>query len=142
MLWDYSSYKMECQLMLFTLQFSNVTWFNLKCFSLNLKVPYFDGHWSSRRKKYLKSCFLLLLRFVVMLFCCENQFSFTKKSVCTWLTEQPLSQWMMAIIIKREDFSKQEWFACKRQEQRRERSRKKTDFLPCSSLFIQRPNIP
>lgn len=95
--------------------------------------------------KYLKSCFLLLLRFVVMLFCCENQFSFTKKSVCTWLTEQPLSQWMMAIIIKREDFSKQEWFACKRSKSKEEREReagKKTDFLPCSSLFIQRPNIP
>ena len=84
--------------------------------------------------KYLKSCFLLLLRFVVMLFCCENQFSFTKKSVCTWLTEQPLSQWMMAIIIKREDFSKQEWFACKRQEQRREREKQEKNWFP--SLFF------
>ena len=66
-----------------------------------------------------------------MLFCCENQFSFTKKSVCTWLTEQPLSQWMMAIIIKREDFSKQEWFACKKQE---EKKKKKKNWFP--SLFF------
>ena len=34
----------------------------------------------------------------------ENQFSLQRKSVCTWLTEQPLSQWMMAIIIRDEIF--------------------------------------
>ena len=72
--------------------------------------------WS--RSTSMMSFLLTYTPLVVMPFYCENQFSFTKKSVCTWLTEQPLSQWMMAIIIKREDFSKQEWFACKKKRRK------------------------
>ena len=54
----------------------------------------------------------------------KNQFSLTKKSVCTWLTEQPLSQWMMATIIKKIFLNKNDLHA------RRGGWGKKTDFFP------------
>ena len=68
----------------------------------------------------------------------------TKKSVCTWLTEQPLSQWMMAIIIRDEIFlNKNDLHATGASSSQLSSairtfsaSAKKTDFLPCFSFTL------